>query len=612
MSDRVGSVMQPSATLSAIQPEVPRPSTGPLRVEVITDYRSFLKLEPEWNRLVLEAGLEFPFVRHEWIRADWDCFNPASTLHIIVVHDGRRPLAIAPLMRERVIMYGLPVHRLRGIGDVYTERFDFILCDRPEECCAAIWEYLADHAHEWDVLELRQLPADSATLEMFPPPANRTQCAVSRWPSSESPFVAVRGDWDTYYKGLKKTHRHDMKKRIANLERQGPLELEVILSDACMDRDFEDALRLESSAWKAAEGTAINSRRDSTSFYQDVIKMAVRNGWLRLYFLKVGGTRIAVRIALFFKNKLFMLKTGYDPQYASFAPGHVLSMKILEEAWRLKLQEVEFLGDAERWKLDWASGLHRHFWLFIFPPRIKSRLLYHLKVSLMPRIKATRRAVLRHGLRGCLTLAGRNARQHVITTMYRHERHIWYVAAPAEVQAARPLPNGLKLRRSRREHLDLLTESNLYGWSAAEAYLGEGGDLWLVRDNQRAVFCCWVFRKRMPTVAARGGWKDLPANTVCLEGVVTDPGYRGRGIAPAAWSMIARSLQDEGIRTIAMKVEEANQSMRRAVMKAGFHEMAITDFRRVAGITRVHVVPAGTTADQDAEIYVEVQKLTHQ
>jgi CelD/BcsL family acetyltransferase involved in cellulose biosynthesis/RimJ/RimL family protein N-acetyltransferase len=591
------------------QVDVRAPSAGPLKIDVVTEYHAFLKLEGEWNRLVEEAGIEFPFARHEWIRADWDSFSHGASLHIIVVHDSGRPLAIAPLMRDRVRMYGLPAQRLRGIASVYTERFDFILSDRPQECCAAIWMYLAEHAHEWDVLELRQISDRSSTPDMFPPSAQRMRCAVSRWPSAESPYVAVRETWDTYWKGLKKTHRHDMRKRIANLEQHGPVELEVILSDACMNRDFEDALRLESSAWKGERGTAIKSREDSTTFYRDVIQIAVRNAWLRLYFLKVGGARIAVRIALLFRNKVYMLKAGYDPNYAAYAPGHVLSMKILEEAWRLKLDEVDFLGDAERWKLDWATGLQRHFWLFIFSDHLKSRVLFHLKVSLMPRLKATRRAVLRHGVRGCLALAARNAKQYAAATLYQHERHIWYVAAPVDVQVARQLPVGLKLRRSRREHLDLLTQSNLYGWSAAESYLVEGGDLWIVRENQRAVFCCWVFRKRMPTVAARSGWKDLPANTVCFEGVMTDSGYRGRGIAPAAWSLIAQSLKEEGVRTIAMKVEESNRSMRRAVQKAGFHEMAITDFRQVAGFSRVHVEPLSSESGQDADILVEVQKL---
>lgn len=601
--------MQPNSAVSAMEhTDTRRPSTGPLRVEVVTDYRDFLKLEPEWNRLVEEAGIDFPFVRHEWIRADWDCYHHGATLYIIVVHDRGRPLAIAPLMLERVKTYGFPVQRLRGIAHVYTERFDFILSVRAQECCEAIWTYLADEAHQWDVLELPHLPARSLTLDMFPPVTARTRCALTRWPSAESPYVAVRETWDTYCKGLKKTHRHDMRKRVANLEQKGPLELEVILSDRCMDRDFEDALRLESSAWKGAEGTAIESRKDSISFYRDVIQIAVRNAWLRLYFLKVGGVRIAVRIALLFQNKLYMLKAGYDPQYASYAPGHVLSMKILEEAWRLRFDEVDFLGDAERWKLDWATDLHRHVWLFVFPGHLKSRLLYHLKVRVMPRIKATRRAVLRHGVRGCLTLAARHAKQNVLTTLYRHERHVWYVAAPGEVHVA-PLADGLKLRRSRREHLDLLTQSNLYGWSAAESYLGEGGDLWMVRDSQRPVFCCWVFRKRMPTVAAPGGWKDLPAKTVCFEGVVTDAEYRGRGIAPAAWALIAQSLNDEGIRMIAIKVEETNRSMRRAVQKAGFHEMAITDFRQVAGHSRIQVVPVNGTSGRGADILAEVQKL---
>jgi hypothetical protein len=196
-----------------------------------------------------------------------------------------------------------------------------------------------------------------------------------------------------------------------------------------------------------------------------------------LYFLKVGGVRIAVRIALLFQNKLYMLKAGYDPQYASYAPGHVLSMKILEEAWRLRFDEVDFLGDAERWKLDWATDLHRHVWLFVFPGHLKSRLLYHLKVRVMPRIKATRRAVLRHGVRGCLTLAARHAKQNVLTTLYRHERHVWYVAAPGEVHAA-PLADGLKLRRSRREHLDLLTPICMAG--------AQRNRIW-----EKAVTCGW-------------------------------------------------------------------------------------------------------------------------
>jgi len=183
------------------------------------------------------------------------------------------------------------------------------------------------------------------------------------------------------------------------------------------------------------------------------------------------------------------------------------------------------------------------------------------------------------------------------------------VASSSAVNKDCTLPEGLNLQRSGREYLDLLSNSKLYGWSAGETFFAEGGDLWIVLDGKRAVFCCWVFRERMPTVAAPGGWKDLPAKTVCIEGVVTDAGYRGRGIAPAAWALIAHHVDKEGMQTITMKVEAGNQSMRRAVTKAGFHEVAMMDYLSVGGISRVQVTPLGNGAGEDRNILMEVQKL---
>src|SRR5687768_3636993 len=123
-------------------PDILRRPAPSLSVEVITNYQAFIEFEPTWNRLVEEAGIEFPFVRHEWIRALWDCFDHGGTLHIIVVREDDCPIAIAPLMLDRVRMYGIPVRRMRGIANIYTERFDFILSARPSECCAVIWTYL--------------------------------------------------------------------------------------------------------------------------------------------------------------------------------------------------------------------------------------------------------------------------------------------------------------------------------------------------------------------------------------------------------------------------------------------------------------------------------------
>ena len=219
-----------------------------------------------------------------------------------------------------------------------------------------------------------------------------------------------------------------------------------------------------------------------------------------------------------------------------------------------------------------------------------------------------RRVIGRHGVARSLILVLRFSTQCLLMAVYQHERHVWYAGAPEAVKA-RSLPKGLVLYRSGWADLDLLSKSNLCGWTAGEKFLAEGGDLWIVREGERAAFCCWIFRERMPTVVARCGWTVLPSKTVCLEEPMTDVDYRGRGIAPAAWFLIAQSLIEEDIRTIIIKVKEHNMPMRRAVLRAGLHEVALMDYLHVVGLSRVRVVPLGEILGQDREVLMEMQKI---
>ena len=114
-----------------------------LSVELVRDYESFVALKPVWNRLVAEAGIDHPFMRHEWIRTWWDSFEHDGTLHVVVVKEGTEPIAIAPLMLDHGRLFGLQFRRLRGIANVYTERFDIILTRRAKEASEAIWNFLA-------------------------------------------------------------------------------------------------------------------------------------------------------------------------------------------------------------------------------------------------------------------------------------------------------------------------------------------------------------------------------------------------------------------------------------------------------------------------------------
>ena len=377
-----------------------------LSVELVQDDATFLRMGPVWNRLVDEAGIDHPFLRHEWVRTWWECFKPSGRLHILIVKEGTDPIAIAPLMVDQGRVYGCSVRRLRGIANVYTERFDLILTRRAKEACRIIWKFLAAHASTWDMLELRQIPEGARAAEYLRFWAFEDRFLLGQWHSSDGPYIPINTSWEVYAKTLSKKHLSHMRGRAKGLHRIGDVRHEIVTGGEHLNSRLDEAFALEAAAWKGKAGTAIINQPDRLAFYRNLLTTAAKGGWLQLHFLTIEGKRIAVQFALLVHNKLYILKSGYDPHYAPFAPSLLLCELMLRDAWKRQLTEIDFLGDAERWKLEWASHTRSHSWLFIFPNRAKNRWLHRFKFQLLPRIH-------KHPLYRIVRSAGRHIGIHL-------------------------------------------------------------------------------------------------------------------------------------------------------------------------------------------------------
>jgi hypothetical protein len=178
--------------------------------------------------------------------------------------------------------------------------------------------------------------------------------------------------------------------------------------------------------------------------------------------------------------------------------------------------------------------------------------------------------------------AARHAGQRVRDRLYWQETFIWYeLRLDAPGVGDRELPDGLELVRATEQDLALASQTGKQPDQVVEA-LRSGHDLWLVREGEgRAAFSCWIYRGSAPQINAHGGWFDLPPGVVCLEDSVTNPDFRGRGVAPAAWSQLALLLAREGLEAMVTRVRDDNAPSRKACLKAGFEEIGTMDFQRV-------------------------------
>jgi len=361
-------------------------------VETVTDYSAFVGLERVWNETVERAGLVHPFLRHEWLRTWWECFGGDRRLHILVVKSEGRILAIAPLLRDNARMYGVPIRRLRLLHNDHTPRADVIVAERPEESYRAIWKTLIDERERWDVLQLGQLPPESPTREMLPRLAKADGRRIGVWRCDAAPYLELKPSWDEYLASLSPKFRQNLRNRLTRMKRIGEPKLEVFTDSSAVvvQGACDEAVRLEGAGWKRAAGTAIGSDPAVRRFYGLFAERAAEHGWLRLLFLTVNGQSIATAYALCYQQRLLLVKTGYDPNYAKCSPFKILTYFALREAIAAGLTEFDFLGDAEPWKLEWTTTTRPHDWLFIFSGTMRARVLHPVKFGIVPAIKRFR------------------------------------------------------------------------------------------------------------------------------------------------------------------------------------------------------------------------------
>ena len=358
-----------------------------ITVDVINDYDTFVRLEPEWNDTVDRAGLTHPFLRHEWLRTWWDAFGHGRTLNIMAVKAGRKIIALAPLMLEQARMYKIPVRRVQFLHNDHTPKADVIVAERADEAYDALWAALMKARSKWDVLQFSQLPGDSPTHDQISRLAAHGSYSTTLWQSDASPYLELSSDWNAYLQGRNAKLKQNLRNRLNRLSQLGEVSLQVISDREAIRGAHNTALALETSGWKREARTAICCDPNVQRFYTLLGDRAADQGWLRLLFLTVNGRRIATSYGSRYQDRLSFFKTGYDPEYAKYAPFKLLTYFAIKDGYADGLREVDFLGDAEPWKLEWTTTIRPHDWLFVFGHSLRGRLAYAAKCQVVPAVK---------------------------------------------------------------------------------------------------------------------------------------------------------------------------------------------------------------------------------
>jgi len=312
-------------------------------------------LAAEWEQLAQHLKAS-PFLRPGWVDAWWHAFG-VGRLQILAAYQNGRLAGVLPLRRYRGVLssttnYHFPLFGFLAANGTAVEALAHALfSQKPRR------------------IDLSSLPSFDAGVALVHTAAEAAGYRVIANSMHRSPYVVVNEtSWDAYQSGLSKNLRQDLRRRKRRLEQEGRLTLEVCDGTENLDKLLEEGFSIEGSGWKDAEGTSINAHPATRRFYTEVAHWAAEHGRLRLAFLRLDGQPLAFDFCLECHRIHYMLKTGYDPAYATFSPGKVLRHLMLARAFSDGLAIYDMGGAAEPYKQTYTDRIRELHSLRMFAP----------------------------------------------------------------------------------------------------------------------------------------------------------------------------------------------------------------------------------------------------
>jgi CelD/BcsL family acetyltransferase involved in cellulose biosynthesis len=237
------------------------------------------------------------------------------------------------------------------------------------------------------------VPADSPTAAGLRRLVIHQGLRAAFLPDQTSPYLTIQQEWSEFTRQLPSQIRRKVRK-AERLTADGDLKAELFTHNTNVEALLSQMFEVADKGWAGQEGTAISSTEQLRGFYTDLARVANQRGWLFMGLLKAGGQAIAYEYNLRYDRTAYNLKLGFDPAYAHYNPGTVLRYSILSDTFQNghRLRELDFLGGAERYKLEWTQQARPHLKIYLYHPRsLYGRCLHLIQSHLLLPLQERRR-----------------------------------------------------------------------------------------------------------------------------------------------------------------------------------------------------------------------------
>jgi CelD/BcsL family acetyltransferase involved in cellulose biosynthesis len=340
-----------------------------IRTDTVADADAFRRLRGEWTELLASSPSDTVFLTWEWLFTWWEHCKGPRRLALFLVRDGKDLIALAPLAvrppRSSRLSFTRRLEFL-GTGAAGSDYLDVIVRGGEEErALQGLQDAFERNGAAMDLAQTRS----GALAGRLARSLQQRGWWVRRTRTNSCPFIPLSGhDWTSYLQGLGASHRANLNRRARALAREHDVAFDAAGTEEDRGRFFQALVALH-NARRAELGSDAFDRPGRIAFHDRFSALALQQGWLRLFLLRLDGEPAASLYGLRYRDVFSFYQSGFDPSRARLSVGLVTMAWSIRQAIDEGASEFDFLHGEETYKSLWTQTRRPLGRFEIYPPR---------------------------------------------------------------------------------------------------------------------------------------------------------------------------------------------------------------------------------------------------
>lgn len=365
-----------------------------MQARIVRTREELRSLEGPWNEMLRESSFQAPFHSWEWHESWWKSFGGNDELFVVAVEDSQGRLqVVAPLAKTRADVRGFHATEVRFFPYSLTPHNTILFrnSQSPADALCAVFTCLAEHRNEWDMLNMRNVPAGAPYLPCLHEVAQKFAFQSLSQTGMQSAVIGIQSDFESYMNdAIRKSRKRGILQKVRQLTQRPEYRVQAFSRPDEIERGLELAFAVSKASWKGPLGTDMTGLTERRSFYVDVTPRLASRGEVKIWISFLEDVPVALEYQILARDIVYFIVNDFNDAYQKLSPGTVLLCHVLENLYRDKsADEFYFSGDLYDYKTNWATGLREHVNLEIFNDRAYSRCLCWAKKA-MPLLRTVK------------------------------------------------------------------------------------------------------------------------------------------------------------------------------------------------------------------------------